>query len=79
MTDFAQYKDVWVFAEQRAGKLMNVSLELLGEGCRLSREISEETRVCAVLIGDRAGHLADELYAYGADVIYQIDHALTPK
>ncbi|MCI7301405.1 MAG: electron transfer flavoprotein subunit alpha/FixB family protein [Clostridiales Family XIII bacterium] len=76
MTDFAQYKDVWVFAEQRAGKLMNVSLELLGEGCRLSREISEETRVCAVLIGDRAGHLADELYAYGADVIYQIDHAL---
>ena len=76
MTDFAQYKDVWVFAEQRAGKLMNVSLELLGEGCRLSREISEETRVCAVLIGDRTGHLADELYAYGADVIYQIDHAL---
>lgn len=76
MTDFAQYKDVWVFAEQRAGKLMPVSLELLGEGYRLSREISETARVCAILIGDQVEHLTDELYAYGADVIYLAEHAL---
>ena len=32
MKDFSEYKNVWVFAEQRQGKLMNVALELIGEG-----------------------------------------------
>ena len=50
MTNFADYKNVWVFAEQRQGKLMNVALELVGEGYKLSREISDETKVCAVLV-----------------------------
>ena len=48
------YKEVWVFAEQRHGKLMNVALELIGEGYRLAKEISEDTKVCAVLVGDKA-------------------------
>ena len=43
MKEFADYKNVWVFAEQRNGKLMNVALELVGEGHKLSREISEDT------------------------------------
>ncbi|MCQ4636996.1 electron transfer flavoprotein subunit alpha/FixB family protein [Anaerovorax odorimutans] len=76
MANFAEYKDVWVFTEQRQGKLMNVARQLLGEGYRLSREISKDTRVCAVLAGDGVDHLVDELYAYGADVVYQIDHFL---
>ena len=38
--DLSAYKDVWVFAEQRNGKLMNVALELIGEGRRLAKEIS---------------------------------------
>ena len=37
--NFADYKNIWVFAEQRHGKLMNVALELIGEGHKLSREI----------------------------------------
>jgi electron transfer flavoprotein alpha subunit len=28
--DLSAYKHVWVYAEQRAGKLMNVALELIG-------------------------------------------------
>ena len=70
------YKNVWVYTEQRHGKLMNVALELLGEGYRLSREISENTKVCAVLIGSNVGHLVDELMAYGADAVYVADHPL---
>ena len=31
-TNFADYKNIWVYAEQRDGKLMNVALELIGEG-----------------------------------------------
>ena len=73
---FEEYKNVWVYTEQRGGKLMSVALELLGEGRRLSREISEETKVCAVLVGSQTDHLTEELYAYGADVVYQLDHPL---
>ncbi|HWQ79771.1 MAG TPA: electron transfer flavoprotein subunit alpha/FixB family protein [Anaerovoracaceae bacterium] len=70
INNFSEYKDVWVFAEQRDGKLMNVALELLGEGYRISREIGGDTKVCAVLAGSGVDHLVDELYAYGADLVY---------
>lgn len=76
MTNFAEYKNVWVFAEQRQGKLMNVALELVGEGHKLSREISEDTKVCAILAGDKVEHLAEELYAYGADRVYLLEDEL---
>ena len=74
-----EYKHVWVFTEQRQGKLQNVALELLGEGHRLSREIGSDTKVCAVLIGSNVSNLTDELYAYGADAVYVQDHPLLEK
>lgn len=73
--DLSAYKNVWVYVEQRQGKLMNVALELLGEGHRLSREIGDR-KVCALLVGHHTDPLLKELYAYGADTIYQIDHPL---
>lgn len=76
MINFAEYKDVWVYTEQRGGKLMNVALELMGEGHRLSRQIGDTAKVCAVLAGHKTDHLVEELYAYGADVVYQIDDPL---
>ena len=45
MANLESYKNVWVFAEQRQGKLMNVALELVGEGHKLSREISDKTKL----------------------------------
>lgn len=76
MNNFADYKDVWVFAEQRQGKLMNVALELVGEGYKLSREIGDKTRVCAVLVGSDVENLTDELFSYGADCVYLLDNPL---
>ena len=35
MSKLEEYKNIWVFAEQRDGKLMNVALELIGEGYKL--------------------------------------------
>jgi len=66
--DISLYKDVWVFAEQRGGKLMNVSLELLGEGKKLADEIG--CKVCAILCGENVENLISELYEYGADIVY---------
>ena len=74
--DLSAYKDIWVFAEQRDGKLMSVALELIGEGYRLAKEISEDTKVCAVVVGDNVKHLADECYAYGAERVIMIEDPL---
>ncbi len=73
--DLSQYKDVWVFAEQRKGKLMNVALELIGEGQRLSREL-DNAKVCAMIVGKDVEHLAKECFEYGADAVYLIEDAL---
>lgn len=70
--NFDDVKNIWVYAEQRHGKLMNVALELIGEGYRLSREMPEGTKVCGVLIGaeEDVKPLEAELFAYGADEVY---------
>ena len=76
VVDLSAYKHIWVFAEQRDGKLMNVALELIGEGYRLAKEISDDTKVCAVLVGDGIKGLADECFAYGADEVILIEDPL---
>jgi electron transfer flavoprotein alpha subunit len=69
--DITLYKDVWIFAEQRGGKLMNVSVELLGEGRKLAGEIG--CKLCAVLCGNDIDALVDEIFEYGADTVYCAD------
>ncbi len=66
--DLTEYKGVWVYAEQREGKLMDVAVELLGEGRRLADEIG--CSLSAVLLGDNVKGLADELFEYGAEAVY---------
>lgn len=66
--DLSQYKDVWVFAEQREGKLMPVVIELLGEGYKLAQEIG--CKLGAILLGDDVEELSKELSEYGAEKIY---------
>ena len=65
------YRDVWVYIEQRGGHLVNVSLELLGEGRRLSDELG--VKLAAVIVGDKISEHTRELIAYGADKVYIIE------
>ncbi|MDR1732833.1 MAG: electron transfer flavoprotein subunit alpha/FixB family protein [Synergistaceae bacterium] len=67
----AEYRGVWVFAEQRAGKLQNVVFELLGEGRRLADEL--KTDLSAVLLGDGVGGLCQSLIESGADRVFCAD------
>lgn len=62
--------EVWVWAEQRSGRLMGVSLELLSKGLELSNELKVE--LATILIGDKVQDLAQELVAYGASKVYLI-------
>ena len=72
--DLSDYKDVWVFAEHRDGELMGVTLELLGEGSRLAKELG--VSVCAVIPGASTAAMQEELFAYGAEKIIVIEDKL---
>ena len=69
--DVSSYRDVWIFAEQKDGKLKNVVKELLGKGKELADEIGE--KLCAVVLGSSAGELSDELASFGAEKVYTIE------
>lgn len=61
------YRGVWVFAEQRNGKVAGVALELLGIGRKLADDKSVE--LSAVLFGSTESE-AGELIKWGADRVY---------
>ena len=74
--DLSAYKHVWVYAEVRDGKLAGVAKELIGEGHRLAREISSDTKIYALLVGENVEHLAQECFEYGADGAYVVEHPM---
>ncbi|MBW2615891.1 MAG: electron transfer flavoprotein subunit alpha [Deltaproteobacteria bacterium] len=71
--DFSDRKGVWVFAEQREGKLIPVSLELLGKAQELAGLLNQS--VSALLLGSKVAKLSDVLINYGADNVYVAEHA----
>ncbi|MCR6514803.1 MAG: electron transfer flavoprotein subunit alpha/FixB family protein [Clostridium sp.] len=70
--NIADFKGVWVFAEQREGELQKVSLELLGEGRRIADELGVE--LTALLLGHNISDLAETLGNHGADKVIVCDH-----
>lgn len=70
--DLTAYKGVWVFAEQRQGKLMDTAIELLGEGRKLADVLGVE--LSAMLLGHNVDKVADELLFWGADNVYYANH-----
>jgi len=68
----ADYKGVWVYAEQADGSLRTVALELLGKGRALADKLGEP--LSAVLLGNHVAELARELAAHGADKVYLAEH-----
>ncbi|MFC1944032.1 FAD-binding protein [Chloroflexota bacterium] len=60
-------RGVWVFAEQRDGRLRDVVYELLAKGRDLADSLG--TELAAVCLGDNVEGI-DELIHYGADRVY---------
>ncbi|AYF54222.1 electron transfer flavoprotein subunit alpha [Clostridium novyi] len=74
--NIADFKGVWVFAEQRDGELQKVALELLGKGREIADKLGVE--LTAVLLGNKIENVANELLSHGADkVIYAEDERLS--
>ena len=67
--DIAAFKDVWVFCEQREGKLMPTDFELISKGRDLANELG--VNLCGLLLGGEGIEAAaKELGGYGADKVY---------
>ena len=64
-----EFSDIWVFCEQRQGKLQPTVLELISEARKLADDMG--TEVCGLLLGGKgvADSMAKELGAYGADKV----------
>jgi len=73
--NIADYKGVWVFAEQRDGELQKVALELLGKGREIADKLGVE--LTAILLGHKnIDAITKELGAFGADKVLVCDHEL---
>lgn len=66
--------ELWVWAEQRRGRLLPVSLELLGKARELAPALGAVP--AAVLLGQGVEEAAGELFAHGAEKVYLVDHPL---
>jgi electron transfer flavoprotein alpha subunit len=68
------YRGVWVFAENKNGKIAPVVFELLNEGRRLADTLGVE--LSAVLLGHHLTHQHQELIERGADFVYLVDEPI---
>ncbi len=59
---------VWVFAEQSDGRLLTVSLQLMGRARQLADQLG--TYAGAILLGEGIEDAAEQLVAAGADRVY---------
>ncbi len=71
MPGIENYKGIWVFIEQKKGKVQSVSYELLGKAHELAGKLG--CQVSGVLIGHAMEDQLDELFWHGADNIYLVE------
>jgi electron transfer flavoprotein alpha subunit len=71
LPDIKDYKGIWVFLEQKNGKVQSVSYELLGKAQELAKKLG--CPVSGVLIGNKLEDQLDELIFCGADNIYLVE------
>lgn len=69
--DITNYKDVFVFIEQREGAIQGVALELLGKARELADTLGE--KVVAILLGEGVADKAHALIPFGADRVIVAD------
>ena len=70
LSEFPQTEDVWVVVEHSAGKIQEITLEMLWEGKRLADRLGGN--LCAVILGNEVTGLVEEIENKGARVIYLV-------
>ncbi len=70
-SNLKDYKGIWVFVEQKNGKIQSVAYELLGKAQELAKKLHCD--VSGVLIGHNLKDQLDEIIWHGADNIYLVE------
>ncbi len=77
MAKFPDYKDIYVFVEQKNGEPAEVGYELISEARKLVSTIPNmDYKVVGVLLGDNVKDKAEEVIAHGADKVIVVDDPL---
>jgi len=71
LPNIKDYKGIWVFIEQKNGKIQSVAYELLGKARELAKKLNCD--VSGVLIGNNLADQLDEIAWHGADNIYLVE------
>ncbi|MBI4595235.1 MAG: electron transfer flavoprotein subunit alpha/FixB family protein [Candidatus Tectomicrobia bacterium] len=64
------FSGVWVIAEEKQGKILDVTLELLTEGRKIADRLDVE--LGTVLVGNYPEELGEEMVSYGADLAFMV-------
>ena len=73
-TNLEEFKNIWVFCEQRGGQMMPTTYELISEGRKLADQLG--VKLCGLLLGENVDGLAKDLGGYGADEVILCEHPL---
>lgn len=77
MATFPDYKDLFVFVEQKDGEPADVGYELISEGRKLVASVPErDFKVVGVLLGENVKEKAQDVIAHGADKVIVVDDPL---
>jgi electron transfer flavoprotein alpha subunit len=68
----AEYKHIWVFAEQKQGKITNPVFELISVGLELAK--ARKCQLWGVIIGENLDQQVSLLLEYGLDKIIQAEN-----
>ncbi len=74
MIDVNRRGEVWVFAEQRNGRLEDTPIELMSKAHHLADALG--VKLVAVILGGGVRDLAAKLIQHGADKVYVVEHPL---
>ena len=72
MTNFDEYRDVFVVADTIDDVVHPVTYELIGQARRIAKELGQLVQV--MLLGENVQAEAEELVAHGADIVHGISH-----
>ena len=74
MTNFDEYRDVFVVADTIDDVVHPVTYELIGQARRIAKELGQLVQV--MLLGENVQAEAEELVAHGADIVHVFESPL---
>ena len=77
LEDKSHFRGVWVFLERRAGRLRDVSTQLIGEGRRLAD--LRAAPLTGILPGHAVDALAEQAIGYGLDRVIVVDDPMLER